>query len=147
MVKQRVTQKDLRTVAKKFVADCEKHHSDWATVVALQGDLGAGKTTFTREVAHLLGVKGAITSPTFVIEKIYGLPKKGKSRFSRFVHIDAYRLEGSDELDVLGWHRIVNDPQNLIFLEWPEKVRQCLPDNTLWMTLKHVDETVRDIDW
>ncbi|MCK5590791.1 MAG: tRNA (adenosine(37)-N6)-threonylcarbamoyltransferase complex ATPase subunit type 1 TsaE, partial [Candidatus Pacebacteria bacterium] len=99
------------------------------------------------EVAHVLGVKDAITSPTFVIEKIYGLPKKGKSRFSRFVHIDAYRLEGSDELDVLGWHRIVNDPQNLIFIEWPKNVRQCLPDNTLWVTLKHVDETVRDIDW
>ncbi|MCK5095796.1 MAG: tRNA (adenosine(37)-N6)-threonylcarbamoyltransferase complex ATPase subunit type 1 TsaE [Candidatus Pacebacteria bacterium] len=147
MTKQRVTQKDLKTVAKKLVADCERYHSDWATVVALQGDLGAGKTTFTREVAHVLGVKGAITSPTFVIEKIYGLPKKGKSRFSRFVHIDAYRLEGSDELDVLGWHRIVNDPQNLIFIEWPKNVRQCLPDNTLWVTLKHVDETVRDIDW
>lgn len=147
MTKQRVNQKDLHTVAKKLVADCEQNHSDWATVVALQGDLGAGKTTLTKGVASVLGIKGTVTSPTFVIEKIYGLPKKGKSRFSRFVHIDAYRLKNSSELDVLGWHTIVNDPQNLIFIEWPENVRQSLPDNTLWVTLKHVEETIRDINW
>jgi tRNA threonylcarbamoyladenosine biosynthesis protein TsaE len=144
---QRVNQKDLRTVAKKLITECEKRVGEWATVVALQGDLGAGKTTLTKEVAHLLGVKGAITSPTFVIEKIYGLPKNGPFPLTRFVHIDAYRLESSRELDALGWHEIVNDPKNLIFIEWPEHVQEGLPENTLWVRLKHVDETLREIGW
>lgn len=145
MNKHVVHEKDLRTVAKKLVADCEKGDKTWATVVALQGDLGAGKTTLTKQVAHILGVKGAITSPTFVIEKIYGLPR-GK-KFSRFIHIDAYRLQGSHELDALGWHEVVNDSQNLIFIEWPENVREALPENTLWVTLKHINKTAREMSW
>ncbi|MCK5027296.1 MAG: tRNA (adenosine(37)-N6)-threonylcarbamoyltransferase complex ATPase subunit type 1 TsaE [Candidatus Pacebacteria bacterium] len=143
-----MNQKDVRTIARKLVDDCKKAPSLWATVVALKGDLGAGKTTLTKQVAHLLGVKGSITSPTFVIEKIYGLSKKAKTdRYSRFIHIDAYRLKDSLELDALGWHRIVNDPHNLIFIEWPENVKEALPDNALWVELKHVNETVREISW
>jgi tRNA threonylcarbamoyladenosine biosynthesis protein TsaE len=85
------------------------HHGQ--TVVALQGDLGAGKTTLTKHIAHILGIRGRITSPTFVVEKIYGLPKRKDTRFQRFIHIDAYRLEHSGELDALGWHTLVNDPR------------------------------------
>ncbi len=148
MVKYMMGQKDVRTVARKLVDDCKKNSSAWAMVVALKGDLGAGKTTLTKKVAHVLGIKGAITSPTFVIEKIYGLPKKGTTgQYSRFIHIDAYRLKNSIELDALGWHRIVNDPQNLIFIEWPENVKDALPENALWVELKHVNETVREISW
>lgn len=147
MNKRRVDQKDLRTLAKELVFECEGRHSEWATVVALSGDLGAGKTTFTKDVAHILGIKETITSPTFVIEKIYGLSPKIKSHFVRFIHIDAYRLESSHELDVLGWHEIVNDKTNLIFVEWPEHVREALPENTLWMSFKHVSNTVREVSW
>lgn len=147
MPKQRVDQKDLRTFAKELVSKCEHRHGTWATVVALSGDLGAGKTTLTKDVAHILGIKGSITSPTFVIEKMYGLPSKTKSHFTRFIHVDAYRLESSHELDVLGWHEVVNDPKNLIFVEWPEHVREALPENTFWITLRHVSETVREISW
>lgn len=147
MQRHRINQKDIRTVAKKLLKNSESINSSWATVVALQGDLGAGKTTLTKEAAEVLGVRGGVTSPTFVIEKIYGLPKKTKSRFERLVHIDAYRLEDSGELDALGWHSIVNDPKNLIFVEWPEHVSCALPDNTIWVTLSHIDEKTRDIHW
>ena len=148
MTKYLMNQKDVYTIACKLVEECKKASSGWATVVALRGDLGAGKTTLTKKVAHILGVKGTITSPTFVIEKIYGLPKKGKvNRYSRFIHIDAYRLKTSSELDALGWHQIVNDPQNLIFIEWPENVKEALPDNTLWVELRHLNKTVREINW
>src|ERR1700739_2778621 len=80
-------------------------HEDRATVVTLSGDLGAGKTTFVQAAANALGIEENVTSPTFVIEKIYQLPKKSDVRhrfFKRLVHVDAYRLEGPAELEKLG---------------------------------------------
>ena len=147
MKKRRVQKTDLLTIAKQIVSDCENHISEWATVVALGGDLGAGKTTLTQHIAKVFGIKTGVTSPTFVIEKIYGVPKKTKSKFSRLIHIDAYRLDSGRELDVLGWHDIVNDPKNLILIEWPENVKESLPENTIQVKLSHVDDTIRDIEW
>jgi tRNA threonylcarbamoyladenosine biosynthesis protein TsaE len=147
MRKRRVHKVDIYTVAKQLVADCEKRSSKWASVVALCGELGTGKTTLTKSIAKVFGIKTEITSPTFVIEKIYGIPQKTKSRFSRLIHIDAYRLERGSELDALGWHEIVNDPSNIIFVEWPENVKESLPEDTIWVKLSHVDDTIRDIEW
>jgi tRNA threonylcarbamoyladenosine biosynthesis protein TsaE len=98
---------------------------DGATLVTLSGELGAGKTAFTKAVANILGVEGVVTSPTFVLEKIYLLPE-GKS-FKRLIHIDAYRLESGKELSALGFDEIMQDAGNLILLEWPEKVAEVLP--------------------
>src|ERR1700754_3179272 len=64
-----------------------------ATLVTLTGELGAGKTTFTQSLARALGVTDTVTSPTFVLEKIYSLPDSTQG-FTRLVHIDAYRLSG-----------------------------------------------------
>lgn len=97
-----------------------------ATVVALEGDLGAGKTTFAQAVAKALGVQGLVNSPTFVIEKIYALSDQ---RWQRLVHIDAYRLKSADELRVLGWDEIIADKNNLIVIEWPENVPGAIPDD------------------
>lgn len=96
-----------------------------AVLVTLSGELGAGKTSFTQGLAKELGVDEPITSPTFVLEKIYELPE-GK-RFSRLVHIDAYRLEGENSLMPLGFEDLYADPKNLIVLEWPELVEEQLP--------------------
>jgi len=147
MKKLRIHKTDLYLVAKQLLSECEKNSSEWASVVALSGDLGAGKTTLTKSIAKILEIKKDITSPTFVIEKVYGIPKKTKSKFCRLIHIDAYRLENSYELDVLGWHEIVNDSSNIIFIEWPENVKKALPTDTLWVKLTHVDDTTRDIEW
>src|ERR1700679_1259702 len=98
--------------------------ADTATVVTLSGDLGTGKTTFTQAVAKALGVGEDVTSPTFVIEKIYQL--KGQ-KFDRLIHIDAYRLENEHELKVLGFEELLEDPKNLILLEWPERVAELIP--------------------
>ncbi len=97
-----------------------------ATVVALSGDLGAGKTAFSKCVAKTFGVEETVTSPTFVIEKVYELKDQ---KFSRLIHIDAYRLNDSKELLNLGWQKIVSDPQNIILIEWPEMVSDILPEH------------------
>ena len=97
-----------------------------ATILALSGDLGAGKTTFAQGIARALGVEENVTSPTFVIEKIYQLAGQ---KFSHLIHVDAYRLNGPHELELLGWKEITADPKNLIIIEWPEKVVDLIPND------------------
>lgn len=98
---------------------------DRATLVTLTGDLGAGKTSFTQGMAAALGVSDAVTSPTFVLMKQY--PLSGQA-FDTLVHIDAYRLEGGEALRPLGFDGVAANPRNLIVLEWPERVRDALPE-------------------
>lgn len=109
-----------------------------ATLVTLQGELGAGKTAFTQAVARALGVTETVTSPTFVLEKIYPIRKLedlrsngASSQFKRLVHIDAYRLEKADGLAPLGLDELMKDFDNLILFEWPEKVEGALPTPTV----------------
>jgi tRNA threonylcarbamoyladenosine biosynthesis protein TsaE len=97
---------------------------DSATLVTLSGELGAGKTAFTKMIAKELGVEDSITSPTFVLEKIYPI---SNNAFKRLIHIDAYRLELGSDLAPLGFDEVMKDSSNLVFLEWPEKVRDALP--------------------
>lgn len=96
-----------------------------ATLITLSGELGAGKTTFTQALARAFGVRDTVTSPTFVLEKIYALPAEAK--FEHFVHIDAYRLNAGEELRALGFQKLFEEPGNLIVLEWPERVADALP--------------------
>ena len=107
--------------------------SHGATVVALSGDLGAGKTTFAQGIARALGVEEQVTSPTFVIEKIYSLQNQ---KFARLIHIDAYRLKDSHELEVLGWKEVSADPENLIIIEWPENISGLVPETAHRVSLK-----------
>lgn len=102
-----------------------------ATLVTLSGELGAGKTSFAQGVARALGVTAHVTSPTFVLEKVYELPlpaPSGNRGFSRLVHIDAYRLEEGAALAPLGFDELMRDPANLVLLEWPERVADALPE-------------------
>jgi len=100
-------------------------------VIGLYGDLGAGKTTFTQELAKKLGVREHVTSPTFVIEKSYlltsDISKKTTIPFKKMVHIDAYRLNSPHELEVLGWQELIKCHDNLIVVEWPERVANIMP--------------------
>ncbi len=134
---------DTTKVAKDFLQSI-KPSSNKATVVGLYGNLGAGKTTFTQAVAKQLGIKETVSSPTFVIEKIYTVLH---TAFTHFIHIDAYRLESADELLHLGWEEITSNPKNLIFIEWPEKVASILPSDMMKVQLTFIDETTREIEW
>lgn len=137
-----ITLNDLNKVAKDIIKKAEDLKNEKSTLIALRGDLGSGKTTLTQEVAKILGVKENIVSPTFVIMKGYEIKNK---KFKKLIHIDAYRLEKSEELLKLGWNEIINDPQNLIILEWPEKVPECVPQNAIFIDLSHKDEQTRTI--
>ncbi len=110
-----------------------------ATLVTLSGELGAGKTSFTQGVARALGVEDAVTSPTFVLEKIYELPEHASRGFKRLVHIDAYRLDGGSALAPLGFDELMQDKHNLILLEWPERVADALPPAHMQISLTVVD--------
>lgn len=114
-----------------------------ATIVTLSGELGAGKTTFTQAVAKALGIADTITSPTFVLEKIYSV--EHDTRFDRFVHIDAYRLKEAAELRAIGFDEVIADAKNLIFLEWPEKVPGV--QATIAITLSVNENMSRDISY
>jgi N-acetylmuramate 1-kinase len=113
-----------------------------ATLVTLSGELGAGKTAFAKAVAGALGVEEVVTSPTFVLEKIYLLPLGGHaSKFERLVHIDAYRLSRGSDLAPLGFDELMRDAGNLILFEWPERVMDALPAPSTRISLVALDET------
>lgn len=116
-----------------------------ATVIGLSGELGSGKTTFTKAVAKELGVTHVVTSPTFVIQKKYTLSDDVPYKY--LVHIDAYRLEKGADLDVLGWGDLIADPDTLIFLEWPEQVSDVLPPDLMTVTFTHINKTTRQVEW
>ncbi len=132
-------------IAKDFIKQImsDKSSSE-ATIVALVGDLGAGKTAFTQACARALGIEETVTSPTFVIEKIY---KIDTPRFNKLVHIDAYRLENSQELATLGFDNLIADSKNLIFIEWADKVYDLLPKGYIKIIFSVVSDTVRKIDF
>lgn len=111
-----------------------------ARVVALSGDLGAGKTTFVRGVLRAFGVEESVTSPTFVIAKSYILPH---GPFARAVHIDAYRLHTAEELGPIRWNETLAEPHTLVLLEWPEQVPGALPSHATILELSFVDESTR----
>lgn len=114
---------DFSHIAKEFITALTGRTG--ATLVTLSGELGAGKTTFSQQIGKILGVSEVMSSPTFVVEKIYTLPKDAP--FKRLIHIDAYRLKEGRELSVLGINEILSEQGNLILLEWPENVRDILP--------------------
>ena len=135
--------KDTEKAAYDFVVSLEKsREQEQATVVGLYGELGSGKTTFMKSVARAFGVEEIVTSPTFVIQKSYPLKNK---RFSNLYHIDAYRLTSGDDLLTLGWERVLGDPKNIIFIEWPEFISSALPASINTVMFETTDETTRDI--
>lgn len=127
-----------RDYAKRLVA-----RRDRAIIIGLTGELGTGKTTFVKGAASYFGLNENVTSPTFVIQKIYPLQQK---RFEKMVHVDAHRLAGESELSFLGWDRLVSDPKHVIFVEWPEHLGTLIPKDTEILRFTFVDDHTRTIE-
>lgn len=148
-VKQEVKNlEELRAAADGFLRTLAgKPAKDTATVVGLSGDLGSGKTAFTKCIASILGISDVVTSPTFILEKVYIIPRGSVvgERFTKLIHIDAYRLEGGKEMKALDWDALLLDEHNLILLEWPEQVKEALPKDITNLTFEYVNEGVRSI--
>lgn len=110
-------------------------------VIALTGELGAGKTTFVQGFAQGLGIKDKIISPTFVLIRQHKIPHGIKTLY----HIDLYRLEDSKDLKNLGIEEILSNSDNIVLIEWAEKIKTILPKNTTYITLNRIDERFREI--
>ena len=116
-------------------SEVEGYNTDMAaTVIALQGELGSGKTTFAQAFGKVVGVEDHMQSPTFVIMKSYDVDWKG---YKKLIHIDAYRLESESELLHLGWDEMIKDAGNLILIEWPERVEGIIPKDSKRIHFKH----------
>lgn len=115
-----------------------------ALVVALEGELGAGKTVFVKGVARALGIKAKIKSPTFTLIKKYPIPNKPKPK-SYLYHLDCYRLKDHHDLAVLGIKEILNDPKNLVLIEWSDRVKKILPKKHIKIHIDHIDKNTRKI--
>lgn len=105
--------------------------------LALEGDLGSGKTTFLQGVAKGLQIKEEITSPTFVIFKKYEI-KKGR----HFYHFDAYRVK-EDDLDLLNFTEIVKNKKNIVAVEWSENIKKRIPVKAIKVKLSFIDNKRR----
>ena len=112
------------TIASKWLINISNiyNETDEALIVGLSGHLGAGKTAFVKCIAKELGIQDDITSPTFVLMKMYDVATSTKWPWRRLVHIDAYRLERREDLIALNWEQLVANKYNLILIEWPEQV-------------------------
>lgn len=127
-----------------------------STILGLYGNLGSGKTTFTKHLAEQLGISAQdIVSPTFILQKRFEIPSvkkfdstsSGKQKlFKNLYHIDTYRIENPKEIEKLGWQEIISDPQNLIIVEWANLIEQILPSDTIKLNFEIVDETTRKVN-
>lgn len=115
-----------------------------ATIIELIGDLGAGKTTFTKSLAEELGVGDTVISPTFVIQKRYSITNH--PHFKTLIHIDAYRFETQEEIKALDLEQDIQNGENLILIEWPSKIQNHIPES-IKLNFEHVNETTRKIWW
>lgn len=123
-----------------------------AFVIGLIGDLGGGKTTFLQGFARFLGISEKILSPTFVILKRFKITRikninqdLKRIRFKNFYHFDCYRIKRPKELLGLGFKEIVSDPQNIVVIEWAEKIKDLLPENTLIVRFEFISKQKRKV--
>lgn len=100
-------------------------------VILLLGNLGAGKTCFAQGIAHGLGVKGKVNSPTFNLMKVY------KIKAGVLCHIDAYRLNSGNDLISIGLDDYLEKKDAIVVIEWAERVKDIWPKNKIKVELKN----------
>jgi tRNA threonylcarbamoyladenosine biosynthesis protein TsaE len=116
------------------------------SVVALHGNLGSGKTTFVQGLAKGLGIEKHLISPTFIIMRTYEPGFKIKDlRFKNFYHVDLYRIESERDIGGLGLLEIINDPENIVVIEWPEKIEKVLPKDRVDIFFEYIQDDKRMI--
>ena len=119
------TPEDTEAFAEVFAARLEP-----GDIVALEGDLGAGKTCFVRGLARGLGIDPShVSSPTFVSMQRYGGGRVP------LVHVDAWRMRSPEDLETIGWDETIAERDSIIAIEWPSKVMGALPARRVDVTL------------
>ncbi len=158
MKKKTHSEKETYDLAKKFASKLKG-----GEVLCLVGDLGAGKTAFTKGLAAGLGVKGIVTSPTFVLMKIYPVKSspagilletklfngvnKANHRIKEMAHIDAYRLKEGQELINIGAEEYFRDKECVTVIEWADRVKEIWPKGCtkIYFKILNGDERVIEV--
>lgn len=135
--KTRQTARETAKIALKLGADRN------ALVLALLGNLGSGKTTFLQGFANGIGVKDRVLSPSFLVMKRFALKNK---KFKNLYHFDLYRLNNIGDLKPMNFKKIIADRQNIVAIEWAEKIAKSLPVDAILCRFKFIDKNKRSID-
>ena len=112
-------------------------------VIFLEGDLGAGKTVFTKGLCQGLGYEKNVSSPTFVLMRVYELEKSKK--INTICHVDAYRLGSEDELLDIGINDYINNPETIVVIEWSERIKKKIAEKIIKVKISFKNETSREI--
>lgn len=161
---------ETKNLGEKMAKRILKNFSPRAIVVGLIGELGGGKTTFLQGFAKGLGIKEKILSPSFVILKRFKIPDcKTKNiyqgqplskmanrkienqnsklpKFKNFYHLDCYRVEKEKEILALGFKEIIFNSENIVCIEWADRIKKILPPDTLFLTFEFIDAKTRKIE-
>jgi len=113
-----------------------------AFIMGLEGELGGGKTTFLQGFARGLGIKQRVLSPTFVVMKKFRVPS---SSVQGFYHIDCYRIQKTEEISFLELRKIISMPENIVAIEWADRIRRVLPINSMMVKFNFIDKKTRKI--
>jgi tRNA threonylcarbamoyladenosine biosynthesis protein TsaE len=136
-----ISEGDVDELAEKVFIHLIGQRSDQAKVLFLEGDLGSGKTTFTKSLAALLGIpKEEVMSPTFILKKEY---TAHSPHFRKLIHVDAYRFNSKDEGKVLRINEDIQNPNSVLAIEWPMRMEDIRPD--LRIRFDVVDDTTREV--
>lgn len=136
-----VIQTQSAQATKDFAVSVAEQFKSQSGVIALIGDLGSGKTTFTQGFAEALGIKDKINSPTFTLIRQHQIPDSDRTLY----HLDLYRLEKVNP-DELGLTDLFNQSNDLILIEWAEKLGDKLPKEALVIKFKHLANDQREIE-
>ncbi len=113
-------------------------------VFCLSGDLGSGKTILSQGIAQGLGIKKNINSPTFIIINIYQI-KKNIKEIKKLIHMDAYRLKNTNELENIGFFDFLKEKESVMIIEWGEKIKKYLPKKHIKINIKSNNQNERKI--
>ncbi len=122
------SEKETENIGNKFAKQLKG-----GEVIGLIGELGTGKTVLVRSLAKALGIKKSITSPSFVLLKLY---KIKNSKIKNLVHVDAYRLKNEKDLIEIGILDWLNKKDTVVVIEWAEKVKKILPKKAIKVIIK-----------
>ncbi len=126
---------ETRKVAAVLAAELDKR-APHPLIIALDGDLGSGKTTFIQRLARALGIKRRLLSPTFLLMRSYPIPKP-LAGYHKLYHLDAYRFKRAQETETIALQNVLCDSQNIILIEWAGNIKKALPKNSIWMKFEH----------
>ena len=118
-------------LARRFAAELAP-----GDVICLEGDLGAGKTTFTQGLAAALGVRGRVTSPTFCLVQEHVSDGASESKVPLLVHMDLYRLHDEEDVLAIGWEDYLSRGAVLV-VEWPERAGTLIPPTARRVVITH----------